>query len=263
MTRDRADVLGENFRLSRAEAPIYDMNHFEIFHPWEQQRLRRHLERYRNSDRVLDVCAGTGNALTKVHASVRVGLDLSPEMLGQLRDKDADAIAVIGEAEALPFGAGSFDLVVIYSALHHLADWTALAEMRRVVRVGGTVLLEHEEAFRSRGWRGIPYWLIRSLLRMVAAAWYWHRPSARVHVPYRRVCWPYSDSMLGTIDFSLTDGGHPDPTEIEAELARLGMRTRRWHYLLAPLPMSSRWQQIADRICVRCRFGHFAIEATR
>jgi SAM-dependent methyltransferase len=263
MDRPSADVVRENVRLSRLEAPFYEANHFEIFHPYEQERLRRHLARYGAVRRVLDVGAGTGNAIGKVVAPTRVAVDLSREMLGRLRDREPSVAAVGGVAEALPFRDGAFDLVVTYSVLHHLADWSPLAEMRRVVRPGGIVLLEHEEAFQEAGWRGHLYGVLRALLVRVAEGWYWRRPEARRYDAYREVWWPYSGSRLGSIDFALTDGAHPHPGEIEAELHRLGMSTRRHHYLLLPLPMSSRWQRLADAACARLGIGHFSVEATR
>ena len=260
--RSRADVLAENVRLSRAEALVYDRNHFEIFHPWEQQRLLRQLTRFQGCRKALDVGSGTGNVVTKTKATFRVATDLSPEMMLQLRDKDRFVRLVAATAESLPFADGEFDLVTTYSTLHHFADWSALAEMRRVIRPGGTLLLDHEEAFQERGWRAILYGAIRAVLRTVAQGWYWRRPAAEPYLAYRKVHWPYSDG-LGPIDFFLTDGGHPDPDEIEAELTRLGMTTRRHHYLLFPLPMLSTWQRAADHVCHRLRIGHFAIEATR
>jgi ubiquinone/menaquinone biosynthesis C-methylase UbiE len=262
VNRSRAVVLTENSRLSSAEAAVYDLNHFEIFHPWEQARLRRHLSRYDGCASVLDVGAGTGNVLTKMSAPRRVAVDLSSAMLERLRVKDVEAGLVVGLADMLPFRGERFDLVVTYSTLHHFADWSALGEMRRVTRPGGIVLLDHEEAFQEAGWRGLAYRGIRAGLLAAARGWYWRRPSARNYLAYRRVHWPYSD-MLGPIDFMLTDGGQPDPLAIEAELSRLGMRVRRRHYLLVPLPMSSRWQEVADLVCRRLRLGHFAIEATR
>ncbi len=260
--RLRAAVLEENLRLSRAEARVYDRNHFEIFHPWEQTRLRRDLSRYGSCGAVLDVGAGTGNVVTKVSGVHRVAVDLSAEMLHRTQAKDRAIHLVVALAETLPFGDAKFDLVVTYSTLHHLADWSPLAEMRRVTKPGGVVLLDHEEAFQERGWRGVVYAGIRGTLRFVGGAWFWRRPAARPYLGYRRIHWPYSDK-LGPIDFWLTDGGHPDPTEIEHELRRLGMTVKRRHYLLLPLPMASRWQQVADWACRWLRLGHFAIEAAR
>jgi SAM-dependent methyltransferase len=208
------------------------------------------------------VGAGTGNVITKSTARVRVAVDLSPDMLLRLRAKDPNVAIVAAIAEALPFRDGMFDLVTTYSTLHHLADWSALADFRRVTRPGGTVLLDHEEAFRERGWRAAVYAVLRAALRTLAYLWYWRRRGAVPYRAYRRVHWPYSES-LGPIDFFLTDGGRPDPDVIERELHRLGMTTRRNHYLLLPLPMASRWQSAGDYLCWRLRLGHFAIEATR
>lgn len=262
VARDRTAVISENVRLGRVEARVYDRNHFEIFHPWEQQRLGRDLRRYADCRTVLDVGAGTGNVVAKLSAPRRVAVDVSLEMLKELRAKDPGVLLTVGLAEALPFRDAKFDLVVTYSTLHHLADWSALAELRRVTRPGGVALLDHEEAFQEGGWRGGVYTALRLALRAVATAWYWRRPAARPFRPYRRVHWPYS-AQLGDIDFSLTDGAHPDAGEIEEELTRLGMAVRRRHYLLVPLPMRSRWQQLGDALCRRLRLGHFAIEATR
>jgi ubiquinone/menaquinone biosynthesis C-methylase UbiE len=259
--RTREAVLRENLRLHRMEAAVYDANHFEIFHPWEQDRLRRHLLRYAGCERVLDVGAGTGNLVTKLHSACRVAVDPSPEMLARLADKEPAVQLVVGVAESLPFPDEMFDLVATYSTLHHLADWSALADMCRVTRRGGFLLLEHEEAFRETGWRAAAYAVLQAGLRLVGR-WYWRRPGARRFEAYRQVHWPYSES-LGEIDFALTDGGQPDADVVEAELRRLGLTVRRHHYLLLPLPMNSRWQVFADATCRGLRMGHFSLEASR
>jgi SAM-dependent methyltransferase len=216
----------------------------------------------RGRRRILDVAAGTGNAITKVHAPVRVALDLSPQMLAALTVKDPAVAAVVGLAEALPFPDEAFDLVIIYSAVHHLSDLSALAELARVARPGGAVVVDHEDAFQERGWKRAVYAALRAALRVVAWAWYWPRPGGRRFDAYRRVHWPYSASF-GAVDFFLTDGGAPDPIAVEAEMRRLGLTVRRRHYLLAPLPMETRWQAGADALCRWLELGHFALEATR
>ena len=262
MPRPPDQVIAENARLSRVEAEVYDRNHFEIFHPWEQRRVRRALQRHRTAERVLDVAAGTGNVITKVSAPTRIALDLSPDMLVQLLAKDRSIDAVTGLAQALPFAECSFDVVLIYSAVHHLSDLTALAEMCRVLCPGGVLVVDHEESFRERGWKGTVYDGLRAMLRGLAWTWYWRRPVGRTLSAYRWVHWPFSPGFT-SIDFFLTDGGRPDPFAVEAELRRLGMTVRRRHYLLAPLPMESVWQAASDAVCRRLRLGHFAIEAVR
>jgi ubiquinone/menaquinone biosynthesis C-methylase UbiE len=79
-----------------------------------------------------------------------VGLDIQPEMLARFRRKLARAdhrdignVALVrGDAMALPFADDSFDLVYAVSALPEVPDRRkALAEVKRVLRPGGTLAL--------------------------------------------------------------------------------------------------------------------------
>lgn len=97
--------------------------------------------------RVLDVGAGTGALLARLGAA-RPGLrpaavDLAPGMSALARDRLGAACAVAaGDAEALPFRAGAFELVVSTSALQWLPRLEpALAEARRVLAPGGALAL--------------------------------------------------------------------------------------------------------------------------
>jgi SAM-dependent methyltransferase len=96
--------------------------------------------------RVLDVASGTGNSAipaAQTGASV-VASDLTPELLeAGSRRAEADGLDlewVRADAENLPFGDGSFDVVMssigIMFAPHHERS---SAEMARVCRPGGTV----------------------------------------------------------------------------------------------------------------------------
>jgi len=100
-------------------------------------------------DRVLDVAAGTGASLMpaarRVGASGRVvGLDIAPGMVAMLRelieDRDiANAQALVGDAESLPFDDGSFDAVLCGFGLFFFADTRrAFEEVKRVLRSSGT-----------------------------------------------------------------------------------------------------------------------------
>lgn len=99
----------------------------------------------RSGDKLLDVATGTGvTAITARRAGANVvGLDLTPELLA--RAKEEAALAGVGEiewregdAEALPFPDGSFDVVT--SSFGHMfaprPDVTA-KELLRVLRPGG------------------------------------------------------------------------------------------------------------------------------
>lgn len=101
-------------------------------------------------DRALDVATGTGfTALALApHCRRVVGVDFTPAMLHEaaaLRHARAvsNLIFCLGDAEALPFRDGAFDIVTCRHAAHHFPDLArALAEMARVVRPGGRVLLD-------------------------------------------------------------------------------------------------------------------------
>ncbi|MEV4539755.1 methyltransferase domain-containing protein [Asanoa sp. NPDC049518] len=97
--------------------------------------------------RVLEVAIGTGLNLSYYEPEAAVtGIELSPEMLAIARSRAADlgraADLREGDAEHLPFADGSFDTVVCAFALCSIPDpAAAVAEMRRVLVPGGTLLL--------------------------------------------------------------------------------------------------------------------------
>src|SRR5262249_21242339 len=74
------------------------------------------------------------------------GIDLSPVMLGIARGRAAELGRAIslreGDAQALPFPDAAFDTVVCTLGLCGFPDHrAAIAEMHRVLRPGGTLLL--------------------------------------------------------------------------------------------------------------------------
>jgi SAM-dependent methyltransferase len=93
--------------------------------------------------RLLDVGCGAGEFSARfLAAGWRVfGLDLVEGQV--LRAVDRGLRAVVGEvADSLPFRAGSIDLVFAGEIIEHLIDTDGfLAEIRRVLRPGGTVIL--------------------------------------------------------------------------------------------------------------------------
>lgn len=105
-----------------------------------QHELLRHL-RLNPGLRLLDVGCGPGS----FHRTIReqgvhdiVGIDRS---LGMVREASVGAYAQ-ADAQALPFADGSFERVLANHMLFHVPDQhQALAEMRRVLRPGGRVVI--------------------------------------------------------------------------------------------------------------------------
>jgi len=108
--------------------------------------------------RVLELGCGTGN-LQRVLAAQpdlwSVGLDASPQMLAITQRK----LTLSGQsgnlaravAQALPFSATSFDSVVATFPTEYIIDMTTLAELRRVLRPGGHIVVALAAAFSSDG----------------------------------------------------------------------------------------------------------------
>jgi SAM-dependent methyltransferase len=98
--------------------------------------------------RVLDVATGSGNAaLWAARREAHVtGLDLSPSLLEVARERarveGLDVSWVEGDAEALPFADGEFDVVVsVFGVIFAPRHERAASELLRVVRPGGVVAL--------------------------------------------------------------------------------------------------------------------------
>jgi SAM-dependent methyltransferase len=94
--------------------------------------------------RLLDVgCGPRGSLDWATGAAARVGLDpLADRYVAEL-GVDARAMDYVnGTAEAMPFPDASFDVVGSFNSLDHVEDVErAAAEIKRVLRPGGTLLL--------------------------------------------------------------------------------------------------------------------------
>jgi ubiquinone/menaquinone biosynthesis C-methylase UbiE len=150
------DAKEANLRYHDAAARDYDAKWSISFDQrcidYVRERAERMLPRPRYG-RVLEVGAGTGFFVLNLWSAGFVeeahATDLSPGMLAACRS-NADRLgcplaSAAGDAERLPYADGTFDLVVGHAFLHHLPDYAgAIAEMRRVLRPGGAVLLAGE-----------------------------------------------------------------------------------------------------------------------
>lgn len=99
---------------------------------------------------VLDVACGAAHVAEQVAPAVRqvVGLDLTRSLLdlgaGRIAGSAVrNVLLQEGNAAAMPFVDGSFDLVCCRSSLHHFADPVAVVgEMIRVCHRGGRVVVQ-------------------------------------------------------------------------------------------------------------------------
>ena len=93
--------------------------------------------------RLLDVGCGPRGSLEWAHdAAERVGADPLADRYLRLNGGRHAMRYVTARAEELPFGDGSYDVVSSFNALDHVEDPdAAIAELVRVLRPGGTLLL--------------------------------------------------------------------------------------------------------------------------
>ncbi|MFH0984449.1 MAG: class I SAM-dependent methyltransferase [Candidatus Omnitrophota bacterium] len=96
---------------------------------------------------VLDLAIGTGKIAQAFHGRVQqvVGVDICQEMVAQARPH-ADKI-VLTSAEKLPFENDTFDVCVCRQGLQFMELSAVLAQIHRVLKPGGRVVLAHLTAY--------------------------------------------------------------------------------------------------------------------
>lgn len=99
-----------------------------------RKKLRPFLEKHKTTEEVLEIGGGRreGNHSYDDLFPNRHTYDIDP-------DRKPDTV---GDAHALPFENGSFNFILCTEVLEHLhSPWVAIAEMKRVLRPGGTLIL--------------------------------------------------------------------------------------------------------------------------
>jgi SAM-dependent methyltransferase len=153
-------------RNTAARAGFQNAEAYEQFMGRWSRRLAPLLIRFgglSDGERVLDVGCGTGSLtfslMETANLAAVTGVDLTSGFLDFARARSTDPRIAFRQADArvLPFADNTFDRAFAMLVLHFIPDATrAVAEMRRVVRPGGTVV-----AAVWDGYGGMPH------LRMV------------------------------------------------------------------------------------------------
>ena len=194
----------------------------------------------------LDVGCGEGRfcRMLQVAGISTVGIDPTEELLGQARRRDPKGDYRIGRAEALEFPDRSFDLVVSYLTFIDIGDIErAVAEMARVLRPRGTLLIANLTSFATAGadggWQPHADGRLRFCIdhyldeRAEWVSWRgirvknWHRPLSR-----------YMTLLLGA-GLTLTHFDEPAPNSGDADSAD--------RYCRVPWFLLMEWEKTADQ----------------
>lgn len=196
--------------------------------------------------------AATGAFATRAEISVGVDLNIDALRAGGLRCRGLHLAAA--NAAALPFSDSAFDCVVLSEVLEHLpsaAEERCVAELRRVTRPGGTLLLTTPH-------RGTFWWLdplmVKTHLRRMAAAARGRRADIKGHKHYtleevQRLLSPHfrirSVHRVGRLLYPLAYWGYLLPMG----LGRVPALARLWQYMM-DYDYSREYGDAAYNLCI-------------
>jgi len=157
--------LQDTIRTYRLFSGSYDFLFGPVFHPGRKDAVR--IANAQPGQRILEVGVGTGLSLPYFRKDAEVtGIDVSAEMLDKARRRVARRkLAHVKEliemdAEEMSFEDNSFDAVLaLYVASVVPSPARFAAEMRRVCRPGGTIVIVNHFASENGLMRVVEKWL--------------------------------------------------------------------------------------------------------
>jgi len=137
------EVRDANITYYDAVAEVYDDEVEQTVHQSESNQRRmdqivESLARKTKGNLFLDLGCGTGNVLKlgQRHFGRTIGVDVSLNMLKVARRNGLEAVQA--DTLFLPFKASVFDVVSVFSVLHHIYDYhLVFRQVSRVLKAGG------------------------------------------------------------------------------------------------------------------------------
>ena len=210
---DKAGRVGKVFdSVAERYDLMNDLMSLGLHRAWKRFAIR--IARVQPGERVLDVATGSGDlarALSERGADVWM-TDVNHRMLSIGRDRMLDAgrmlPAVQSDAERLPFADRTFDCVTVAFGLRNMTHKDrALAEMKRVLRVGGRLLvLEFSrvweplaKAYDAYSFRLLPW--LGERVAGDASAYRYLAESIRMHPDQEVLAGMMRDAGLDQVDY--------------------------------------------------------------
>ena len=145
-----------------------------VHHLWRTRAVRR--AEAAPGQRVLDCATGTGDLAVAFKKAVGpagevIGTDFVPEMLDVARRKAPGIRFETADVTALPYRDGEFDIASISFGIRNVGDPSrGLAEMARVVKRGGRVIVLEFGQPRGRVFGALYDWYRKHVLPRVGGA---------------------------------------------------------------------------------------------
>lgn len=137
--------------------PVYTKNYFDACHRSAVFRERWYAAAGSWDDKiVVDIGCGPGNLYANLGGKpkVLIGVDVAPGSLKMAQEIGYEPL--LADAHALPFVSGFADIVAVNASLHHCDDMVkVLAEAARLVRPGGTLVIDHDPQLSAWNYKGL------------------------------------------------------------------------------------------------------------